>query len=945
MSFHSRDKFVQTPSVHSLQQWRDARTTQSSTGSNTTLGTVHRTYNRQLTPNSVRSLGSVSSSPLRVQSENLSPVRVRDRGTFNSADDASLCPSPLRSSKHSSYRSSWGNDIPTPPRCRTASTLIRESGPLEDIDLNSPHDLDGQENDSDKENQEPIVGEPRLSFEVCKEEILSINEPFATSDKVPSDTPAATSPTPRTSRSFKHWLSHLRPELLKHKKTLTKSTKRWPLEESPKEQNVTGLGKVEDRRSRHKKSHSVSSTGFSGAMKAVALTRPTSTPVSRKSRRSNPFSRSNRSSRLSEDHVRLSTDHPQDSSNAPDEAALARSVQRRKTLEELLESEASYVADLKVLIHAYLTLLKSASVGSQSMSTQIHQSVTEILQLHENLLSQIRLIFKAPKVPTNSARRELPPQAKQNRQRHTEGHRITSAVVGLVHAARTSVDGTRPAPVALASPPTSIGHVAAITKIFEKSLARFFIYEEYGAQYELMLRNMALTSRSISHWQAFERSIEALANSLSTASGSEESAKKGLTFEDLLIKPIQRICKYPLLFEELYSNTSEVDDAGTRKELSELLGRLREVANEINKATNDRDTQARIQRAWRLQDLMVLPDVLVFEASQQLYEFIFCACSLSEEQAWTRAIIQYIEIASRTQRDETPPSPPIYTTLVLDAQPLGPVFGMFGSVTRRLSIQRAATVHSRANGAQVIIRNTTATKENKDDNDSIFDSVGRSKSVMTASRVPVLAPRRADRSRMESSLSDVWSRDRLPFPGMNPHRGDHPLRASASSMIRRLSRASISSTFSSKRSASTTSFVAEMKPGASVPDLQQIGEGDDDDVEHDPHLSGAYHSLRSTPAAAAGLDRNGDGGRLHGSGRCVRTGTVKGGVVRLSDATNRPVQGRDGDGPAHNRLSAQTVRIESTEAGSPRMVRMRRSVPGGLLRKGFSTETLRTWRA
>lgn len=250
---------------------------------------------------------------------------------------------------------------------------------------------------------------------------------------------------------------------------------------------------------------------------------------------------------------------------------------------------------------------------------------------------------------------------------------------------------------------------------------------------------------------------------------------------------------------------------------------------------------------------------------------------------------------------------------------------MFGSVTRRLSIQRAATVHSRTNGARVIIRNTTASKEINDDSDSLFGSIGRSKSVMTASRVPILAPRRAERSRMESSLADVWTRDRLPYPAMSTHRGDHPLRTSASSMLRRISRASISSSFS-KRSVSTTSF-AESKPGASVPDLQKIGEGDD---EHDPRLD-AYQSLRSTPCFSPA-----DQQTLEGSGKLVRTGTVKG--FKLTDATN---QVKDREAP---RISAQTVRIESTEKGSPRIVRKRRSVPPGLF-KGLSTDAMKAWRS
>ncbi|KAL8723191.1 MAG: hypothetical protein Q9225_000457 [Loekoesia sp. 1 TL-2023] len=827
------------------------------------------------------------------------------------------------------------------------SSIDPSFSPLEDVDLNSLHDIRGRDNDSDKENQEPAVEEPRLSFEVSEEEILSINEPIVTSDQGHSNVPSTAQHSPRTSRLFKRWISNLRPHSLKHKKTLVTNAKRWPLKESPREQHIKSTEKVKGRRSRHIKTHSGSSAGFVDSVKAAVMARPTSTPVSRKSRRSNLFSRSNRSSKLSENQGRLSGDHLPDPTNALEEAVLERSVQRQKTVEELVNSEASYVADLKVLIHAYFTLLATAPNGSQSTSAQVHQNVTEILRLHEDLLYQIQRIVRGLSQQTISARREIPSQLKHRPLRSTEGNRVTSAVVGLVHAARTSIDTARPTHTTTSSAPMDISSVAAITKIFERVLGRFFIYEEYGAQYELMLREMVLTSKSINNWHAFERSIEALANSLATSRGSEESTKKGLAFEDLVIKPIQRICKYPLLFEELHSNTLEADDAETRAELSKLLSRLREVTNEINKATNDRETQARIQRAWRLQDLLVLPDVVSRSTPQSLersfrsqpdkdrYDVV-AIINLSdmqlkkaddgrEEQVWTQAIVQYTEKASRTQQDEVPLTSPMYTTLVLNAKPLGPVFGMFGSVTRRLSIQRAMTVHSRTNGAQVIIRNTTAAKENNDEGESVFGSVGRSKSAMTASRVPVLAPKRSERSRMEFSLSDVWSRDRLPFPGMSTHKGDHPLRASTSSMMRRLSRASISSTFS-KRSVSTTSF-AEIKPGASVSDFQKIGEGDD---ERDPRLD-AYQSLRSTP----GFDQDSIR-KLQGSGKLVRTGTVKG--VRLSDATN---QVQDRETP---RFSAQTVRIESTEKGSPRIMRNRRSVPGGFL-KGFPTDGLKAWRA
>ena len=43
-------------------------------------------------------------------------------------------------------------------------------------------------------------------------------------------------------------------------------------------------------------------------------------------------------------------------------------------------------------------------------------------------------------------------------------------------------------------------------------------------------------------------------------------------------------------------------------DVEKVLFRLRETAKEINKATNDQQTQVKIQRSWHLQDLLVLPD-------------------------------------------------------------------------------------------------------------------------------------------------------------------------------------------------------------------------------------------------------------------------------------------------------------------------------------------------
>ncbi len=146
-------------------------------------------------------------------------------------------------------------------------------------------------------------------------------------------------------------------------------------------------------------------------------------------------------------------------------------------------------------------------------------------------------------------------------------------------------------------------------------------------------------------------------------------------------------------------------------------------------------------------------------------------------------------------------SSPLYAVLCLGLKSLGNVFGLPGTLTRRISIQRTATISPRTNVCQVIIKNTAALKDQNELNNFASASICRSQSLLSTNRIPVLAPKRADRLRMECALADVWTRDLLPFPGMSANRGEHLIRTSASSVMRKLSRASLTSNFT-KRSTS-----------------------------------------------------------------------------------------------------------------------------------------------
>ena len=197
---------------------------------------------------------------------------------------------------------------------------------------------------------------------------------------------------------------------------------------------------------------------------------------------------------------------------------------------------------------------------------------------------------------------------------------------------------------------------------------------------------------------------------------------------------------------------------------------------------------------------------IVFEHSARMFEVIMTACSATEAEVWRQQLSSKIEVQIQGVADRTSSAFELQSPLAAEMRSVGKAFGKPGSFVRRMSVHRAATVGPNTDLNQVIIKNTQAVKEAIDNASSASLQIPRSQSVATPSHVQTLAPRRADRIRLESLLSDVWTRDHLPYPGMQPRLSD-PIRASANHVIRKFSMASITSNFSSsKRSASYTSM-------------------------------------------------------------------------------------------------------------------------------------------
>ena len=187
--------------------------------------------------------------------------------------------------------------------------------------------------------------QPRLSFDVAKRDTLSISHRSdQTVKRLEADNPSI-AVSGGTRHPLKRLMNSVRRKSPNHRASLKIREERWSLDDIDRVQTADGPFKPHTRSTRHSKSSSWSSSGIATAVKSATtnLIIPyTKRPIEvHNSKRSNPPNTANKPS----------SDSSQESTRIVDEAAWNRARQRRGTLEELIVSEESYVADLKVLVN------------------------------------------------------------------------------------------------------------------------------------------------------------------------------------------------------------------------------------------------------------------------------------------------------------------------------------------------------------------------------------------------------------------------------------------------------------------------------------------------------------------------------------------------------------------------------------------------------------------
>ncbi|EDO02051.1 hypothetical protein SS1G_04527 [Sclerotinia sclerotiorum 1980 UF-70] len=552
----------------------------------------------------------------------------------------------------------------------------------------------------------------------------------------------------------------------------------------------------------HRKSLSGSSFGFVSNMKSVgtslasfSIAPRSRTGVSSRHQRTDYSSRASYAGRASEDNSNCLS-----RGFILDKDVLKRMEQRQGVIEEILSTEKAYLDDIRALIRVFDGLLLAIPILSQSLRKSIALTLKDIWTHNNELYNELVKVVANTNKFSGVISVDLPSHPP------VKGHKRWQSL-GEVPASESTESRGRHI-----GDPKVAGEIAKVFCGKVQTIPGLFLYESYGIMHKELMKQIHTAYRTTDEWKDFNQAIRSTEEMIVSTDNRKSGSQKGRIFEDYFIKPESRSRDKIRTLEQnhlcgvLHACWQTKDTvAGHNITGQYFIALLYEKFFVLAQPSGNQDEFYAVQACIPISELSV-EDVdngkglqchtaphswkIVFEHISQLFEIIMSACSAKEELEWKSRLIDRSgkQCDSTVQQEMT-------ASLSLDLKPMGTIYGKPGTTARRKSIHRATTMKGQTTiPRSVIVRNTSAATEPSLSSSSSQLSINRSQSLAGPHRPTILAPPRTERVRLETLLADVWTRDIIPYPGMGskPHR-EHTVRASATSMMRKISHASISS--------------------------------------------------------------------------------------------------------------------------------------------------------
>jgi hypothetical protein len=184
--------------------------------------------------------------------------------------------------------------------------------------------------------------------------------------------------------------------------------------------------------------------------------------------------------------------------------------------------------------------MSSIPTLSLNLRASINRNLNQIVELHEELLGDLhRVVPNSEYTQLEVDATEAPLLKGHNRWRsldavpeHAGGPSWLQKIPGMTTEPKVAAEVAK----VFGKKVDLISSNAVPSLMGMEQMNRFFVYEEYGAKYELMIKDVASAYRTVPQWEAYQKGIEALASSLSSINSQHNNSKKALTIGDLLVK-------------------------------------------------------------------------------------------------------------------------------------------------------------------------------------------------------------------------------------------------------------------------------------------------------------------------------------------------------------------------------------------------------------------------
>jgi len=267
------------------------------------------------------------------------------------------------------------------------------------------------------------------------------------------------------------------------------------------------------------------------------------------------------------------------SSRALQEALLvAASAQRQDSDEsfyhsllEIVKTEEGYTADLTDLVEVHFSLLAFARFVTEEQRTIIVRNAVELLDIHS------RLVAKLQRVDEDLGWiREHEESATQSEDDVSESS--PRATLRLKSSDATVADAAK--------------RISAIYLNEAVNLSNAYMPFCSGHTETMEVTKMLAAQKL--DWDAFETHCTGLL-------AGRKSASTRLHFADFLIKPVQRICRYPLLFANLVKAAKKHSDDLPLERMEAAAAAFRTVASQVDDAQRIRNREiVTVKMALRL---------------------------------------------------------------------------------------------------------------------------------------------------------------------------------------------------------------------------------------------------------------------------------------------------------------------------------------------------------